>query len=85
MKLFQVTPDGSLWAVFAVSKNDPNNREFVRGWTSDERFAIDLAATLNGIAATYEVECDKANEVELSKELGVPDQRINRSITFEDV
>jgi len=83
MKLFQVIREDSLWAVYAVSANDPNDRELVRNWTDDEQFATDLAADLNRIAATHEVESDKANEVDLSKELGVPDRPI-RGIRFED-
>ena len=83
VKLFQVVTDGSLWAVFAVSANDPNDRQLVRDWTSDEQFVIELAATLNRIAATHEVESDKANEVDLSKELDILD-RPKRRFKFED-
>lgn len=81
MKLFQVIKEGSLWAVFGVSASDPNDRNLVRNWTSDEQFAIDLAADLNRIAATHET--DEADLVDLSSELGVydPPQRIVR---FED-
>ena len=73
VKLFQVIKNGSLWAVYAVSANDPNDRELVR-MTDDERFAIEVAETLNRIAATYEVESDEADEVDLSEELGMFDQ-----------
>jgi hypothetical protein len=83
VKLFQVIKEGSLWAVFAVSASDPNDRELVRNWTATEQFAIDLAADLNRIAATHEIESDKANEVDLSKELGIPDPPI-RGFSFED-
>jgi len=74
VKLFQVVEGSSLWAVFAVSANDPNDRQLVWDWRADERVAITLAATLNRIAATYEVESDEADEVDLSKELGILDR-----------
>jgi len=66
MKLFQVVRKGSLWTVFAVSANAPNERESVWYWVADEQTAIDHANKLNRIAATYEVEPDKTNEVDLS-------------------
>ena len=84
VKLFQVIKQGPLWAVFAVSASDPNDKRLVSGsLTSDEQFASDSAAELNRIAATHEVESGKGNEVNLSKELGVPDLP-ERSICFED-
>lgn len=81
MKLFQVVNEGSLWAVFAVSARDPNERELVRNWTSDEQFAIDLAAKLNRIAATHEAH--ETDLVDLTSELGVYDPP-RRIVRFED-
>lgn len=78
MKLFQVVNEGSLWAVFAVSASDPNDRELVRNWTSDEQFAKDTAAELNRIAATH--EADETDLVDLTSEFGLydPSRRIFR-------
>jgi hypothetical protein len=81
MKLFQVVRDGSLWAVFAVSASDPNDRELVRNWTSDEQFAIDLATKLNRIAATH--EGDETDLTDLTSELGEYDPP-RRIVRFED-
>jgi hypothetical protein len=39
---------------------------------------MNLAATLTRIAASYEVESDKAYELDLSKELGILDRPIRR-------
>jgi hypothetical protein len=83
VKLFQVEKQGSLWAVFAVSASDPNDRELVRNWTADEQFADDLATALNRIAATHEVEPDEATEVDPSTEPSTADPPI-RGISFED-
>lgn len=78
MKLFQVIKEDSWWSVYAVCANDPNNRESVWYWTTDERQAIDLAAKLNRIAATHET--DEPDLVDLISSLGVydPPQRIVR-------
>ena len=85
VKLFQVVKEVSLWAVFAVNGNDPNDRELVQNWTDDERFAIDMAATLNRIAATHRVESGKAREGDLGEELSPPDELPIRSISLEDI
>ena len=54
MKLFQVIREGSLWGVYAVNANNPNDRKEVsNALTFDEQFAKDTAAELNRIAATY--------------------------------
>jgi hypothetical protein len=71
VKLFQVIKEGSLWGVYAVNANNPNDRKEVsNALTADEQFAIGLAAALNRIAATHNCDPDDTDRVDLSAELG---------------
>jgi hypothetical protein len=85
MKLFQVIKVGSLWGVYAVNADDPNDRLLVaNSLTEDENYARDWVANLTRIAATHcpntddKDETDETDGVDLTAELGIFDRPLRR-------